>query len=63
MPSSKEICALLDVDRRDTSIFIHSVLAVNFNFHSTKAGDGVTFNILLIGILLLNLSNNSRMEI
>ena len=55
MPSSKEMCALLDVDRRNTFIFIHSVMAVNFNFHSAKAGDGVTVNILLIGILLLNL--------
>ena len=53
MPSSKEICALLDVDRRDTSIFIHADMAIRFNFDSTKAGDGVTVNVLLIGILLL----------
>ena len=55
MPSSQEICALLDVDRRDTSIFIHADTAVKFNFDSMKAGVGVTVNILLIGVLLLNL--------
>ena len=55
MPSSQEICALLDVDRKDRSIFIHTDMAVKFNFDSPKAGDGVTVNILLIGILLLNL--------
>ena len=63
MPSSQEICALLDVDRRDTSIFIHADTAVKFNFDSMKAGVGVTVNILLIGILLLNLWNSSRLEI
>ena len=54
MPLSKEICALLDVDvMRDTSIFIHADMAVKFNFDGTKAGVGVTVNVLLIGILLI----------
>ena len=55
MPSSKDICAPLDADRMDSSVFIHADMAVNFNIDITKAGDGVTVNGLLIGILLLNL--------
>ena len=52
------------LDREDTSIFIHAVTAVKFNFDSTKAGDGVTvINILVIGILLFNLSTNSHLLI
>ena len=52
------------LDREDTSIFIHAVTAVKFNFDSTKAGDGVAvINILVIGILLFNLSTNSHLLI